>query len=215
MDFLKKYGIEIKNINLLQTALTHSSYANEHKCFDYERLEFLGDAVLQLVMSDYFYKNTKFDEGQMSKIRQGYVCEKALAGYVKKMGYEKHIRVGQGMLDNVNDTILADTFEAVLAVIYIECGYEACKKFIKKVVIPSVENDEVFFENYKSTLQEFLQTTKKSLEYVLVSKDGEGINISYTVNVVVDGIVFGSGTGRSKQEAEQNAAAAALKKCAR
>lgn len=215
MDFLNKYGIEIKNQDLLLTALTHSSYAYENHCEDYERLEFLGDAVLQLCMSEYLYKNTSLKEGQMSKERASFVCEEALACYVKKVGYDKYIRVGHGLIGHINDTIIADTFEAVLAVIYLDCGLDVCKKYIKEVVIPYVENDEVFFKDYKTTLQEYVQTDKKSLEYILIESSGEAHNMTFKVNVVVDGIILGTGEGRSKKEAEQNAAAAALKKCAR
>jgi len=215
VDFLKKYGIEIKNQDLLLTALTHSSYGYENRCEDYERLEFLGDAVLQLCMSEYLYENKSLKEGQMSKERARFVCEEALACYVKKVGYDKYIRVGHGLIGHINDTIIADTFEAVLAVIYLECGLDVCKKYIEKVVIPFVENDEGFFKDYKTTLQEFVQTDKKSLEYILVESSGEAHNMTFKVNVVVDGIILGSGVGHSKKDAEQKAAAAALKKCAR
>ncbi|MBQ6840759.1 MAG: ribonuclease III [Bacilli bacterium] len=215
MDFLSKYGINIKNQSLLLTALTHSSYAYENHCEDYERLEFLGDAVLQVIMSEYLYKNTNLKEGQMSKERSSYVCEEALACYVKQVGYDKYIRVGHGLVGHVNDTIIADTFEAVLAVIYLECGLEVCRNYIHEIVIPYVKNNEGFFKDYKTNLQELVQTDKKSLEYILVESSGEAHNMQFKVNVVVDGIVLGTGVGKSKKEAEQNAAAAALKKCAR
>ncbi|MBE6155686.1 MAG: ribonuclease III [Firmicutes bacterium] len=215
MDFLSKYGIKIKNQNLLLTALTHSSYAYENHCEDYERLEFLGDAVLQVIMSEYFYKNTTLKEGQMSKERSSFVCEEALACYVKQVGYDKYIRVGHGLVGHINDTIIADTFEAVLAVIYLECGLEVCQKYIYEIVIPYVENHEGFFSDYKTSLQELVQTDKKSLEYILVESTGEAHNMQFKVNVVVDGIVLGSGIGKSKKEAEQKAAAAAIRKCAR
>ena len=215
MNFLNKYGINIKNQDLLLTALTHSSYAYENHCESYERLEFLGDAVLQVIMSEYLYKNTNLKEGQMSKQRSSYVCEEALACYVKKVGYDKYIRVGHGLIGHINDTIIADTFEAVLAVIYLECGLETCQNYIKQVVIPYVENDEGFFQDYKTKLQEFVQTDRKSLEYVLVEASGEAHNMTFKVNVVVDGIILGSGIGHSKKEAEQKAAASALSKCAR
>ena len=215
MDFLSKYGIEIKNQDLLLTALTHSSYAYENHCDDYERLEFLGDAVLQVIMSEYFYQNTNLKEGQMSKERSSFVCEEALACYVKQVGYDKYIRVGHGLVGKLNDTIIADTFEAVLAVIYLECGLNACKDYIYQIVIPYVENHKGFFKDYKTNLQELVQTDKKSLEYVLVESTGEAHNMQFKVNVVVDGIILGTGVGKSKKEAEQKAAAAAIEKCAR
>lgn len=215
MDFLRKYGIEIKDHDLLLTALTHSSYAYENHCEDYERLEFLGDAVLQVIMSEYFYKNTELKEGQMSKERSSFVCEEALACYVKQIGYDKYIRVGHGLVGHINDTIIADTFEAVLAVIYLECGLDVCKKYVHEIVIPYVENNDGFFKDYKTNLQELVQTDKKSLEYILVESTGEAHNMQFKVNVIVDGIILGTGIGKSKKEAEQKAAQAALKKCAR
>lgn len=215
MDFLEKYNIHINNQELLLTALTHSSYAYENNCENYERLEFLGDAVLQVIMSEYLYKNKNLKEGQMSKERAKFVCEEALAFYVKKIGYDKYIRVGNGLIGHINDTIIADTFEAVLAVIYLEHGIDVCKEYIDKVVIPYVESDEHFFDDYKTLLQELVQTDRKSVEYQLASSTGEAHNMTFTVNVVVDGIVLGTGVGHSKKEAEQNAAKEALKKCAR
>ena len=215
MDFLEKYGITINNKNLLLTALTHSSFANENNCDDYERLEFLGDAVLQVIMSEYYYKNTSLKEGQMSKERAKYVCEEALAYYVKTVGYDKLIRVGHGLIDSINDTIIADTFEAVLAVIFLEHGIDVCRKYVYEVVIPCVEDKIDFFRDYKTKLQELVQTDRKSLEYVLVNETGEAHNKEFTVSVNVDGIILGTGKGHSKKEAEQNAACEALKKSAR
>lgn len=215
-NFLKKYGIEIKNLDLLETAVTHSSYANENKVESYERLEFLGDAVLQVIVSEYLYKNSQMSEGKMSKERSSYVCEEALCYYVKKAGYNDLIRVGNGLAGHANDTIIADTFESVLAVIYLECGLDTCKEYIEKIVIPEIEKNEVFFKDYKTALQEFVQTDKKSLEYVLVNTKALPNNFSeFTISVIVDGIVLGTGKGHSKKMAEQNAAADALKKCAR
>lgn len=215
MNFLEEFGIKIKNQDLLLTALTHSSYAYENHCEDYERLEFLGDAVLQVIISEYLYKTTDLKEGYMSKERAGYVCEEALATYVKKIGYDKYIRVGHGLENKPNDTIIADTFEAVLAVIYLECGLDVCKKYINKVVIPHVKREEEFFNDYKTKLQEFVQTDRKSVEYELFEQSGEAHDMTFKVHVKVDNIILGTGEGKSKKEAEQKAAEEALKKCAR
>ena len=110
-DKLKKYGITIQNETLLQTALTHSSFSNEHKTDNYERLEFLGDAVLELVTSEYLFLNTSYKEGDMSKIRASYVCEEALDAYAKDIELEKYILVGHGQEKDINGTIIADVFE--------------------------------------------------------------------------------------------------------
>ena len=214
MKFLRELGIDIKNKELLYTALTHTSYANENNCESYERLEYLGDAVLELIMSEYFYLNTKYNEGDMSKIRASYVCESALYEYAKRINLIPYIKVGHG-IHTENETIIADIFEAVLAVIYLDKGYDVAKDYIYKIVIPYVEEEKVFLSDYKSHLQEMVQTEKKSLEYVLVSEKGPSHDKTFTVNVLVDNIVFGTGIGKNKKQAEQNAARDAIKKVAK
>ena len=213
MKFLRELGINIDNKKMLITALTHSSYSNELGGDNYERLEFLGDSVLQLIMSEYFYKNHNMSEGDMSKIRASFVCEAALYEYSKKINLIPYINVGHG-LDKNNETIVADVFEAVLAVIYLEKGLDAARDYIYKIVIPYVKEKRVFLSDYKSHLQEMVQTEKKSLEYVLISEIGPQHDKTFKVNVLVDGIVFGTGVGKSKKEAEQNAAKDAIKKAA-
>ncbi|MBE6161482.1 MAG: ribonuclease III [Firmicutes bacterium] len=215
MDFLEKYGINIKNKELLLEALTHSSYSNEHDCNNYERLEFLGDAILEAITSEYFYLNTTEKEGAMSKIRASYVCENALAYYSKQIGIDKHIRVGNGQLSNINDTIIADCFESVLAVIFLECGFDVAKKYIYETVIPSIEDKKDFLDDYKSKLQEMVQTDKKSLEYEVISESGPAHDKTFEVVVKIDDIVYGKGIGKSKKDAEQKAALDAMNKCAK
>ena len=215
MDFLEKYDIKITNEELLLEALTHSSYSNEHDCNNYERLEFLGDAVLEAITSEYFYLNTNEKEGAMSKIRASYVCENALAFYAKQIGIDKYIRVGNGQLHDINDTIIADTFESVLAVIFLECGFDVAKKYIYETVIPYIKEERDFLSDYKTKLQEMVQTDKKSLEYEVINEEGPAHDKTFEVVVKIDDIVYGKGIGKSKKEAEQNAALDALNKCAK
>lgn len=213
MEFLKKFGITIQNKKLLDAALTHSSYTNEaHDCPNYERLEFLGDAVLEVVTSEYFYLNTDYKEGMMTKLRANYVCEKALATYAKSLGIDKHIRLGHGQMHNLNDTIIADVFEAIVAAIYLDQGYEVAKIFVDAIVIPYIKNEADFNSDYKTKLQEVVQTGKKSLEYVTINEYGEAHNKTFEVVVKIDGITYGKGCGKSKKEAEQMAALDAFKK---
>ena len=214
MKFLRELGIDIKNKELLYTALTHTSYANENNCESYERLEYLGDAVLELIMSEYFYLNNNYSEGEMSKIRARYVCESALYEYAKQINLIPYIKVGHG-IHSENETIIADIFEAVLAVIYLDKGYEVAKEDIYKIVIPYVLENRIFLSDYKSHLQEMVQTEKKSLEYELVNETGPSHDKTFKVNVLGDGIVFGTGIGKSKKQAEQNAAKDAIKKVAK
>lgn len=197
-------------------ALTHSSYSNEHKeCNNYERLEFLGDAVLELVTSEYFYKNTSFKEGEMTKKRASFVCEQALSHYAKELGIDKLIRVGHGQEGNINDTIIADVFESILGAIYLTCGIEAVKEYIYEIIVPYIEQDFVFLGDYKTMLQEYVQTDKKSLEYVLINESGEAHNKTFEVVVKINNIIYGTGIGKSKKEAEQKAAFDAYKKSAK
>lgn len=212
MNFLDKYGIKIDNSELLDMALTHSSYSNEHGGVNYERLEFLGDAVLQLITSEYFYKTMACGEGELSKVRASFVCEEALAQYSKDIGIDKCIKVGNGQLRDVNDTIVADCFESVLGAIYLDKGFLVAKEYVLSILKPYVEEHHIFFGDYKSRLQEMVQTDKKSLEYRLVSESGPSHDKIFVFEVVIDGIVYGKGTGKSKKEAEQHAAKDALQK---
>ena len=215
MNFLDKYNVKIKDQNLLNTALTHSSYSNEHGGENYERLEFLGDAVLQLITSEYFYKKYNVQEGELSKIRASFVCEEALAQYAKDVGIDKHIKVGNGQIKNINDTIIADTFESVLGVVFLDQGFDVAKRYALEVLSPYVLEHHVFLGDYKSRLQEMVQTDKKSLEYRLVSESGPSHDKTFVFEVVIDGIVYGKGKGKSKKEAKQNADHSALKKVAK
>ncbi len=215
MDFLKQYNIEFNNKKLLELALTHSSYSNEHGGGNYERLEFLGDAVLQLITSEYLYAHYAYQEGELSKIRASFVCEEALAQYSKDIGIDKKIKVGNGQIKNVNDTIVADCFESVLGAIYLDQGFEVAKKYVLEIVVPYIVEHHIFLGDYKSRLQEMVQTDKKSLEYILVSEDGPSHDKTFVFNVLIDVIIYGTGTGKSKKDAEQQAARDAIHKCAK
>ena len=216
MDFLERFNIKINDKEIFQTALTHSSYSNEHKgVLNYERLEFLGDAVLELVTSEYFYLNTKFKEGQMTKMRASYVCEKALATYAKEIGIDKHIRLGHGQMNNLNDTIIADVFEAVVGAIYLDQGFEVVKKYIDAIIIPYIDKKIDFNIDYKTKLQELVQTDKKSVTYEVINEYEKNHKKVFEVVVKVDEIIFGRGKGNSKKEAEQLAALDAYNKSCR
>ena len=216
MEFIDTYDLKKIDKELLMEALTHSSYSNEHKeCKNYERLEYLGDAVLELITSEYFYLNTDYKEGEMTKKRASFVCEQALSHYAKDIGIDKYIRVGHGQEHNVNDTIIADTFESVLGAIYLTYGYDKAKDYVLKIIVPYIERNFIFFGDYKTILQEYVQTDKKSLEYVVTKEYGEAHDRTFEVEVRIDNIVYGKGIGKSKKEAEQKAAYDAYKKSAK
>ena len=216
MNFLKKFNININNNKLLTVALTHSSYANEHgHCENYERLEFLGDAVLEVVVSEYLFLNTNYKEGQMTKLRASYVCEKALATYSKKIGIDKEIKLGHGQINNLNDTIIADVFEAIIGAIYLDQGFDTAKKYIEDIIVPYIDKQIDFNVDYKTRLQELVQTGKKSLEYEVEKEEGEAHKKIFEVVVKIDNIIYGKGIGNTKKEAEQMAALDAYNKSAR
>lgn len=216
MNLLEQIGIKTNNIELYQTAFTHTSFANENNCESYERLEYLGDAVLEVIMSEYLYKSTKCEEGVMTKTRAKYVCEDALYEYSLKLKLNDYLRLGVGEEENGGrhrKTIVADIFEAFIGAVFLDQGFETAKKFIYDNVIPMIENNEVNFDtDYKSTLQELIQTDKRSLEYIVVEETGPAHNKTFKVIVKVDDIIYGEGIAHSKKEAEQKAACDALKK---
>ena len=218
MKILDKLNIDTDNIKLYEKAFTHTSYANENNVESYERLEYLGDAVLELIMSEYLYKNTECEEGEMTKLRAHYVCENALYEYSIRLGLNEELLLGHGEEESggkFRKAIVADIFEAFLGAMYLDKGLEFAKNYIYKYIIPLIESKEIdFFDDYKSVLQELVQTDKRSLEYTVVNEEGPSHNKTFTVEVKVDGILYGKGTAHSKKEAEQEAAKDALKKSA-
>lgn len=216
MDLLKKLEIPYKNVKLYQTALTHTSYANENGVKSYERLEFLGDAVLELIISEYLFRNTEYEEGKMTKYRSHYVCENANYEYSTRLGLNEYLRLGHGEEERggkYRKAIVADIFESFIGAMYLDLGFDEVKKFIHKYIIPIIEDKTIdFFDDYKSVLQELVQTDKKSLEYNVIDEQGPAHDKTFTVEVRIDNIVYGSGTAHSKKEAEQIAAHDALKK---
>lgn len=205
---------------LYNIAVSHSSYANEHKAKkDYERLEFLGDAVVDLVVADYLYSNHDETEGEMTKVRASYVCENALYEYSLNLGLPQFIKVGHGEEKEggkYKKAIVADIFESLVGAIYLDLGYEKARKTVLDIVVPYIENPDItFFNDYKSSLQEYIQTEQKNLFYNLVEEKGPAHDKMFTVEVVIDDIVYGRGSGSSKKEAEQNAAKKALDKLAK
>lgn len=216
MKLLDSLGIKPNDIGLYETAFSHTSFANENKTESYERLEFLGDAVLELLMSDYLYKNLDKSEGDMTKLRAHYVCETALYEYSKKLKLNEYLKLGKGEEESGGrnrKTIISDVFESLLGAIYLDQGLEIARNFFMNNVIPHILNHEVdFFDDYKSVLQEYVQTDKRSLEYKLINQEGPAHNPSFTVDVMIDGIVYGRGTSNSKKSAEQEAAKNALEK---
>ena len=213
-ELLEKLSVKPTDMKLYRQAFVHTSYAYEHNVGSYETLEFLGDAIVDLIISDYLYKANLYTEGEMTKIRASYVCENALYEYDKDLNFSKYIKVGVGETRSDGShkkAIMADVFEALMGAIYLDLGYEKVKEVGLKIIVPYIEDKNILlFNDYKSTLQEAVQTDKKSLEYEIIDESGPAHNKVYKACVKVDGISLGEGVGESKKEAEQNAAKDAL-----
>ena len=221
----EKLGYKFKNIELLQNAMTHSSYSNELKARriyseSNERLEFLGDAVLEIVVSEYLYENYKeFPEGQLTKLRASVVCEKALASYSERIELCNYLKLGHGEEINSgrsNKSMLADAFEATLAAMFLDAG-ENGKKTVSDFVLPFIKKElsEVLSTgntgDYKSQLQQFIQQTEcDNIDYVLVNTSGPDHCREFTIEARLGSNVIGIGTGKRKGIAEQLAAKQAL-----
>ena len=214
MKVFNKLDINPTNMNLYSAAVTHSSFTNENPSYpDYERLEFLGDAVLEIIISEFLYKERHLEEGVMTRMRATYVCEEACATYAKEIGLEADIRVGSG--EEVNQTILADVFEAFVAALYLDQGYNFTRDFVLNIITDYIDRGVDFLHDYKSTLQELVQTVKKSIIYEVIDEKGPAHNKTFTSIVKIDGIVMGKGTAGSKKASEQEAARDALSKRAK
>ena len=213
-------GYRFKDESLLETALTHSSYANEQKpkkvAYN-ERLEFLGDSVLSLITSKYIFQNfAALPEGDLSRVRAAVVCEKSLAEFSRKLQIGERLRMGKGeaMSGGADrDSILADAFEALLAAIYLDAGMEAATEFllpwIKPAVKQAVKGNR--FTDYKTELQEIVQQNKgEALTYKLKEESGPDHCKVFVVEVYLNSNPIGCGKGRTKKEAEQQAARVAL-----
>ncbi len=216
MKLLDKMKIIPNHIDLYETAFTHTSFANEENTVSYERLEYLGDAVLELIISEYLYQNTTYEEGMMTKLRAHYVCETALYEYSIRLGLNEYLKLGHGEEQTggkYRKAIVADIFESFVGALFLDQGIEVAKQFIYDTVIPCIEHQEFdFFSDYKSQLQELVQTDQRSLTYHIIKEEGPAHNRTFTATVEIDGIVYGTGIAHSKKEAEQEAAKDALKK---
>ncbi len=214
-----KIGHSFKNKALLQTALTHSSYANERHdsaCVSYERLEFLGDSILSLVTAEFLYSHSPaLPEGRMTRLRAELVCEQSLHGTAKQLGIGRCMRLGKGEEHSggrERPSILADMVESIIAAIYLDSGMDEARAFIMEKILKDAQLTEGHRSaDYKTALQELVQKKSDgSVSYELVSESGPDHNKVFTFCVLVNGSVAGQGSGRTKKEAEQMAACRAL-----
>lgn len=219
-DFLDELNIEYRNKALIEQAFIHSSYVNEHKAAkgDNERLEFMGDAVLQIWISTKLFKiEPPLSEGKMTTKRANLVCEKALATYVREFGLNRFLKLGAGEEKTGGrnrDSVIADMFEAFIGAVYIDTGMANVSKLLEILINKHIhtyeEEDEI---DYKTKLQEYVQAdSRKSIVYEIKEASGPSNNPNFVFVVKIDGLIYGEGNGHSKKEAQKAAAKDALEK---
>ncbi len=219
-DLEQALGYRFQNISLLQNALTHSSYANErwhNSLLSNERLEFLGDSVLGMLVAEYLYRTfPDRPEGELTRMRADMVCETTLAGAANRIGLGEHLLLGHGEQrfgGRQRDSILADAMESVIAAAFLDGGLEAAKGIVRRFILVEVPVKKLHNADYKTQLQELVQQKKnQTLSYALVEERGPDHDKEFTVEVSLNGTVVGRGAGSSKKRAEQQAACAAIEK---
>ena len=213
----EKIGYNFKDSHLLGHAVTHSSYVNEKhmkKADCNERLEFLGDAVLELISSEYlFFENQTMPEGELTKLRASMVCEKALAFCARDLELGSYLLLGKGedaTGGRFRESITSDALEALIGAIYLDGGFEPAKDFVLKFILNDIEHKQLFYDS-KTILQEIVQEKGiQPVEYILTGESGPDHDKQFTVSVQVNGQVVGNGTGHTKKAAEQAAAYQAI-----
>ena len=218
--FQKNIGYEFNDVILLKTALTHSSYANENRRYNLhsnERLEFLGDSVLNIIVSSYIFKNyPDLPEGELTRVRAGVVCEISLAQCAQNLSIGEYLFLGKGEEitgGRKRPSLLSDAFEALLAAIYLDSNFENASDWLIDKLSTTIESvvKGTIYKDYKTELQEIIQKDGEgSVEYIVIKKTGPDHDRRYKINALYNGNILGSGMGKSKKEAEQNAARLAL-----
>ena len=219
-DLENAIGYQFRNISLLQNALTHSSYANErwhNSLMSNERLEFLGDSILGMVVAEYLYRTfPNRPEGELTRMRADMVCERTLAAVAARIELGKHLMLGNGEEQGGGRTreyILADAVESVIAASFLDGGMNAARQFIERFILVEVPVKKLHNADYKTALQELVQQKKNQvLTYRLTGESGPDHDKRFDVEVALNGKVVGNGSGSSKKRAEQDAAHCALEK---
>ncbi|WP_295611813.1 ribonuclease III [uncultured Methanobrevibacter sp.] len=217
MDLFEKFGIETDNELLYVMAFTHSSYGSKHDLnYNYERLEFLGDSVLNLIVSKYLYcKYPQYEEGKLTKLRANYVCQNALIYYSHELNLREYMNI------DVEDSLLtehevlsitADVFESFLGAIFLDQGIEFAREFLAKHIFKHIDEERIFFRDYKSAVKEYGDAEEVEVTYNLIDESGYPHEKTFIISVSINGEEMGIGKGRSKKDAEQAAAKIALEK---
>ncbi len=217
MNIFEKFNIETENEQLYEIAFTHASYATLHDLdYNYERLEFLGDSVLSLMVSEYLYKKyPDYEEGKLTKLRSNFVCQNALIYYSQKLGLNEYLKVAieeSNLTKNEVLSITADLFESFLGAMFIDQGIDFTKQFVSDSIFKYIDQKRVFFEDYKSAMKEYGDANEIEIDYVIIREYGVPHNKTFIMACLVDGQQMGVGRGKNKKEAEQAAAKGAMRK---
>lgn len=216
-EFEREVGYIFRDKRLLTTALTHSSYSNEKRWEKYqcnERLEFLGDSILELVSSEFIFRaNPRMPEGEMTRTRASYVCEPTLALCARDIHLGRYLQLGRGEEmtgGRERDSVLSDALEATIGAVYMDGGFEPARRYIENHILKDIENKKLFYDS-KTILQEIIQSREGSrMEYVLLKEEGPDHHKKYTAAVLVNGKQLSVGVGQTKKKAEQAAAYEAI-----
>ena len=210
MQILKKFSITPIDSHLYDLAFLHESYSNENGLSEcYERLEFLGDAVLDLIISEFLYNmDPNLTEGQLTRMRSNYVCKKALHTYSMELGLDQYVKIGESLklTKREIDSVISDVFESFIGAIYLDLGLDTVKDFLSKTVMPHIKSKDVFFYDYKSELKELCDKKGLEIKYELINEVGKPHDKTFTINAVIGPKKYGVGVGGNKKEAEQIAA---------
>lgn len=217
MNLFEKFNIETENEHLYEIAFTHASYSTVHELdYNYERLEFLGDSVLSLIVSEYIYKKyPQYEEGELTKIRSNFVCQSALIYYSNRLGLKEFLKVSieeTGLTKNEVLSITADLFESFLGAIFLDKGMEYAKEFVANTIFKYIDQKRVFFEDYKSAMKEYGDANELTVEYAILKEYGVPHDKTFIMECLINGKRMGVGRGKNKKEAEQSAAKGAMHK---
>lgn len=217
MYLLEKFNIDTKNEHLYEIAFTHGSYSTLHGLdYTYERLEFLGDSVLSLIVSKYLYmKYPEYEEGKLTKLRANYVCQSALIYYAKELGLQDFLNVAveeSNLTKNEVESITADIFESFLGAIYLDQGMDFAEDYISKIIFKYIDDERIFFADYKSAMKEYGDAKDLEISYEVLEEKGVPHDKMFTMAIFINGRKMGIGKGKNKKEAEQASAKVAIEK---
>ena len=217
MNLLEKFNIETDNEELYQIAFTHGSYSTIHELdYTYERLEFLGDSVLSLIVSEYLFKKyPDYEEGRLTKLRANYVCQQALIFYSHELGLKEYLNIAaeeSNLTENEVLSVTADIFESFLGAIFLDQGIEFAKDYISKIIFKYIDEEKIFFFDYKSAVKEYGDAEEVEISYEILEEYGVPHDKTFIIAILIDEVEMGIGKGKNKKEAEQAAAKVAIDK---